>query len=82
MAEAFSTCVPVSPACILLVYGIPASGKTMLATALLEHCRRQRETGQAWMQGDVGISPSWNIYAVHFDEFYPPDLRERGEVGS
>ena len=45
---------------ILLVYGIPAAGKTRFVTGLCE---------ESHMQG-VGT-----FVCVHFDDFYPPDLR-------
>ena len=75
----------VSPACILLVYGIPGSGKTTLSRALLEHCKgvSGRETGKEKEDGGSGLSRTmnWSFYAVHFDEFYPPDLREHEVSG-
>ena len=80
MAEA-----KVSPACILLVCGIPGSGKTMLAASLLEHCRKElqgavgSEGGR--VEGDIGPSANWNLFAIHFDDFYPPDLREQEVIG-
>ena len=109
----------VSPACILLIYGIPGSGKTMLSTALLEKTSREfgvaaereagggaerekreggsgtegekreaggrtegekREAGGGTEgeEGDSRLTNNCIFYAVHFDEFYPPDLREQG----
>lgn len=70
-----------SPASLLLVYGIPGSGKTTLSRALLEHCRskgEEEEGVEASQQAkrDGGRS-KWNLFAIHFDEFYPPDLREQ-----
>ena len=66
----------VSPACILLVYGIPGSGKTVLTTALLQHCRGAlQEAGSSQAERDTLPGRSWNVYGVHFDEFYPPDTR-------
>lgn len=70
-----------SPACILLVYGIPGSGKTTLSRALLEHYKGEEKGASglkeaSQIKGDGNIS-KWNFFAVHFDEFYPPDLREQ-----
>ena len=70
-----------SPACILLVYGIPGSGKTTLSRALLEHYKGEekgvsgREASQ--IKEAEGGRSKWNLFAVHFDEFFPPDLREQ-----
>lgn len=71
-----------SPACILLVYGIPGSGKTTLSRALLEHCKSEvsgRQASQA--KRAEGSKSKWNWIAVHFDEFFPPDLREQEVTG-
>lgn len=46
-----------TPGCILLVMGIPGSGKTALTRSIVD--RNQK----------------WISLAVHFDDFYPPDLR-------
>ena len=45
---------------ILLVYGIPAAGKTRLSASLCEESQKY----------DYGT-----FISVHFDDFYPPDLR-------
>jgi len=45
---------------ILLVFGIPAAGKTRLVTGLCKESEIQ----------EVGT-----LVCVHFDDFYPPDLR-------
>ncbi|XP_065883257.1 L-seryl-tRNA(Sec) kinase-like isoform X2 [Dysidea avara] len=45
---------------ILLIYGIPAAGKTKLVTGLCEGSQTQR---------------SGTFVCVHFDDFYPPDFR-------
>lgn len=47
------------PACIVLIYGLPASGKTLLTTSLVE-------------EADTKTT---NWIAVHFDDFYPLDTR-------
>ena len=47
--------------CFLVVYGIPASGKTLLTHKILQYgCRKL---------------PEWNWLSIHFDNFYPPDTR-------
>ena len=75
-----------SPACILLLYGIPGSGKTMLSASLLEQCKRKlqgtavtSEASQADREEGDGERQATNlkIFVVHFDEFYPPDTREQ-----
>lgn len=45
---------------ILLVYGIPAAGKTRLSTILCEESQKYN---------------NGTFISVHFDDFYPPDLR-------
>ena len=45
---------------LLLVYGIPAAGKTRLSTNLCKESQKY----------DDGT-----FIALHFDDFYPPDLR-------
>lgn len=45
---------------ILLVYGIPAAGKTSLSASLCKESQKY----------DKGT-----FITVHFDDFYPPDLR-------
>ena len=83
MAESSSWTV--SPACILIVYGIPGSGKTVLSTALLEQTgggfgvavEIEVGRGREEEERDPGLTKDWVFYAVHFDKFYPPDLRER-----
>ena len=45
---------------ILLVYGIPAAGKTRLSTSLCKESQKY----------DNGT-----FISLHFDDFYPPDLR-------
>ena len=51
------------PACIVLVYGLPASGKTLLTTSLVEYSSKDTDM----------MFRNW--IAVHFDDFYPPDTR-------
>ena len=50
---------PSPPSCILLVFGIPGSGKTILTDSLVS-----RSTDAAW-----------TLFPVHSDMFYPPDIR-------
>ena len=45
---------------ILLVYGIPAAGKTRLSVSLCEE-------SQKYSKG--------TFISIHFDDFFPPDLR-------
>ena len=45
---------------ILIVYGIPAAGKTRLSTRLCQESQRYN---------------NGTFVCVHFDDFYPPDLR-------
>lgn len=77
-----------SPVCILLVYGIPGSGKTTLSRALLEHCKGEEDKGvsageaRSQAKGEEGARSKWNWFAVHFDEFFPPDLREQEVTGA
>lgn len=52
--------------CILPIFGIPGSGKTLLTRHLVS--------------ADVALQ--WNLVAVHFDDFYPPDLRSHKELFS
>ena len=47
--------------CILLVMGIPGSGKTALTRSIVDEHHK------------------WTYFAVHFDDFYPPDLRVENE---
>lgn len=54
------------PTCILPIFGIPGSGKTLLTRHLVS--------------ADVALQ--WNLVAVHFDDFYPPDLRSHKELFS
>jgi len=49
---------------ILLIFGIPAVGKTRLVTGLSKESQVQ----------EVGT-----FVCVHFDDFYPPDLRNCSE---
>ena len=75
-----------SPVCILLVYGIPGSGKTTLSRALLEHCKGEEKKGvsageASQAKGEESARSKWNWFAVHFDEFFPPDLREQEVIG-
>lgn len=51
------------PICLLLIFGIPASGKTVLARSILSE-RRKPE-----------MNPQWTWLAIHFDDFYPLDTR-------
>ena len=52
------------PTCILPIFGIPGSGKTLLTRHLV-------------VSTDVALQ--WNLIAVHFDDLYPPDLRSQEE---
>lgn len=79
MAETYAAVS--SPACILLVYGIPGSGKTTLSRALLEHYKGSSGLKEASQTKGSGSGSKWNFFAVHFDEFYPPDLREQEVIG-
>lgn len=47
------------PACLLLVFGIPGSGKTLLTDYMLSQC----------------AGSPFSLLPVHFDAFYPPDFR-------
>lgn len=53
------------PACILPIFGIPGSGKTLLTRHLA-------------VSADVALQ--WNLIAVHFDDLYPPDLRSQEDL--
>lgn len=53
--------------CLLLVFGIPASGKTLLAHSIL----------QQLSQGTSKVYPEWIWLAIHFDDFYPTDTRSK-----
>ena len=53
------------PACILPIFGIPGSGKTLLTRHLV-------------VSADVALQ--WNLIAVHFDDLYPPDLRSQEDL--
>lgn len=48
-----------STCCILLVYGIPGSGKSLLTDYLCSE----------------SVSVPWPLLPLHFDSFYPPDTR-------
>ena len=58
----------------------------MLSTALLEETSREfgvateREAGGGTEgeERDSRLTNNCIFYCVHFDEFYPPDLREQG----
>lgn len=52
---------------ILLVYGIPAAGKTRLSTSLCKESQKHN---------------NGTFISVHFDDFYPPDLRDEQEYTS
>ena len=52
------------PCCLLLILGIPASGKTLLARSIL----RKRTEG------------NWLWLGLHFDHFYPPDTRSKAST--
>ena len=49
----------VPPACFLLIFGIPGSGKTLLTDYLFSQC----------------AGSPFSLLPVHFDKFYPPDFR-------
>ena len=55
--------IPPFAACIFPIFGIPGSGKTLLT----------RHLAESFPGGDL----RWNLVAVNFDDFYPPDLRFR-----
>jgi len=55
--------IPPFAACILPIFGIPGSGKTLLTRHLAE--------------SSPGGDLRWNLVAVNFDNFYPSDLRFR-----
>jgi len=52
---------------ILLIYGIPAAGKTRLSTSLCKESQRHN---------------NGTFISVHYDDFYPPDLRTDQEYSS
>ena len=52
------------PICLLLVFGIPASGKTFLSRSILDHVSKEGQSEWTWL-------------AIHFDDFYPPDSRSK-----
>lgn len=57
------------PTCLVLIFGLPASGKTTLTRTILECVAEgQREEGEH-------SEGTW--VALHFDHFYPPDLRSK-----
>ena len=62
------SCISFPSACLLLVCGVPGSGKTLLTKLLV----------------DVGgkAHGSWLWLAVHFDDFYPLDTRTAHRVQS
>lgn len=47
---------------LVLIFGIPASGKTLLARSVLKQLTQDKEKEVSWL-------------AVHYDDFYPPDTR-------
>ncbi len=53
-------------ACLLLVCGAPGSGKTLLAKTLAGGCGKAKS--------------AWHWAVVHFDDFYPVDMRVK-QVG-
>ncbi len=58
-------------ACLVIIYGIPASGKTLLTTKTLRYIRKTQEEQRLL---------KWNLFAIHFDDFYPPDMRSKIQV--
>lgn len=53
------------PACLVLIYGIPGSGKSLLTRHLLASSRSSAS----------GDGFPWSFIPVHFDNLYPADLR-------
>ena len=51
----------------MLVYGIPAAGKTRLSTTLCKESKKY----------DTGT-----FVSLHFDDFYPPDLRSEQQYAT
>lgn len=62
MAELERRLLP--PACLLLVFGIPACGKTLLTRSILNHVGDRQQADWSWV-------------AIHHDDFYPPDSRSK-----
>ncbi len=62
------------PACIVLIYGIPGSGKTLL-TRHLSFTSARRDPCEGEHASVVGSERDWETVPVHFDDFLPPDLR-------
>lgn len=50
-------------ACIVLIYGLPASGKSLLTDSLVDCSKREADMRTR------------NWIAVHFDDYYPTDTR-------
>lgn len=59
-----------SPMHVLIVSGLPGSGKTSLAEELLERYGKAKDLAEAWYQGDPGIILSTDNYFVGSDGKY------------
>ena len=60
---------------IVLLCGIPSSGKTTFAHRLSEEVIRRVGGGEGF------TDTAWGVITVHFDDYHPPDLREERAGG-
>lgn len=61
----FADSAVMDPSCLLLIFGIPGSGKTLLTHSIVQQLAA------------TTVQQNWTWLTIHYDDFYPPDTRSK-----